>query len=509
MSTTTRRAAVTAVSAMVAVSALLLPGPSAAATEATAATAATGVTGPVPDASGALDRPGPAGRLSSGGVDPSPGAKRAKRADGSLVRREAAAAQALPELTGSCPSGQAVSTTWATEGFEGPDVPNPDYSVGWTVGAPSEGTAPEGSRVAATASVPGERTDHVVNPVFASTSRTGSLYVSLSYRGTFDAGEVGLFVNDQSRALAPSPQWRNVTVDATAGVSFGVAEVFVDLVTDAARATTSTVEVDDVRVWSCAAVPATGVRGDWNGDRVVDLLGITNDGDLHLYPGRGTGAVGSGTRTGGGWSVYDWVGSPGDVTGDRRSDLVARGGDGRLYLYAGVGRAEFNARREVGRGWSAMTAFATPTDMDLDGAPELLARRSDSTLHLYSFGSTGSLRYRGQVGSGWNGMSWIIGMGDLSGDRRGDTVGVNRDNACLYAYVTTTRLSLGSATRVGCGWGSMTYLTSPGDLDGDGLGDLVARAADGRLWFYPGKAGGGVRSGVNVGSGWGTMAAIL
>ncbi len=495
MTISLRRAAVTAVAGTAALAALL-PGP---------AVAAAPAAGPVPGPVASLDRPGPAGRLSSGTVDPSPDAR---RADGSLTRRAAAAEAALPEVPDTCPSGQVLSTTWATAGFEDGEVPNPDYSVGWTVGAPRSGGAPEGSLVASTTSVAGEPADHVVNPLFAPVSRTASLYVSLTYRGTFAPGEVGLFVNDQSGALAPSQEWRTVRVDATAAASFGVVEVFVDLVTDA-TSTGSAVEIDDVRAWSCAATPATGVRGDWTGDAVVDLLGITTSGDLWLYPGRGTGAVSSGVRTGGGWSVYGWVGSPGDVTGDRRSDLLARGEDGVMYLYAGVGRAEFNARRAVGSGWGSMTAFATPTDMDLDGSPELLARRSDSTLHLYSFTSTGSLRYRQQVGSGWNGMSWIIGMGDLSGDRRGDTVGVNRTDACLYAYVTTSRLSLGSAARVGCGWGSMTSLSSPGDLDRDGLGDLLGRAADGRLWFYPGKPGGGVRSGVHVGSGWGAMAVIL
>jgi hypothetical protein len=213
--------------------------------------------------------------------------------------------------------------------------------------------------------------------------------------------------------------------------------------------------------------------------------------------------------TGSGWSDYSWVGSPGDVTADRQSDLVARDAAGAMWLFAGLGRATFSPRRQVGSGWGAMTALATPTDMDLDGLAELLARRSDGTLHLYSFTATGGLKYRRQVGSGWNGMSWIIGMGDLNGDRRGDTVGVNRDNGCLYAYTTTTSITLGRATRVGCGWGGMTYLTSPGDLDRDGLGDLVARASDGSLWFYKGRVGGGVRSGLQVGSGWQGMAAII
>lgn len=454
-----------------------------------------------------LDRPGPVGS-GRGAVTPDQRAQGQRRADGSIPRREAAEAAVLPTVPTACPSGQSVRATYGVAGFEDGKVPNPDYSNGWTVGRPLSGAAPEGSLVARTASLVGTATDNVINPIFATVDRNASLYVSVTYRGTFAPGEVGLYVNDGSGALAPSAEWQTVRVNASSVADFGVVEVFADLVT-AATGTASHVEIDDVRAWSCAAVPATGIRGDWTGDAVVDLMGITRSGDLWMYPGRGTGAVSAGVRIGGGWSTYSWVGSPGDVTGDRRSDLVARGNDGRMYLYVGLGGGTFNARRQVGSGWGSMTAFVTPTDMDLDGLPELLARRSDSTLHLYSFSPTGALRYRKQVGSGWNGMAWIVGMGDLNGDRRGDTVGVNRDNACLYAYVTTASLTLGSATRVGCGWSSMTFLASPGDLNGDRLGDLVARAADGGLWFYPGKTGGGVRSGVKVGSGWTDMAVIL
>ena len=217
----------------------------------------------------------------------------------------------------------------------------------------------------------------------------------------------------------------------------------------------------------------------------------------------------SGTRTGAGWGDYTWVGSPGDVSGDLRSDLLARHTDGTMWLFPGLTHGTFEPRRQVGSGWGAMTALATPSDMDLDGRAKLLARRSNSTLHLYSFTSTGGLTYRRQVGSGWNGISWMIGMGDLNRNRRGDTVGVNRDNGCLYAYTTTTAVTLGRATKVGCGWQGMTYLTSPGDLNRDGLGDLVARASNGALWFYQGRVGGGVRSGIQVGSGWNDMEAII
>ena len=459
-----------------------------------------------PDRSAPVDslrRPGPVF------PKPDPGqAPRRSPAGTTTVQRSTTAAETTPPaISSTCPAGQVVSRTYDVAGFEDGRVPNPEYSNGWTVGVPAGQDAPVGTQVAMTTSQVQAPTDNVINPVFSLVD-PGSLYVALTYRGTFAPGEAGLYINDGSDALAPSETWRTVYLDATSVNVYGQIDVYVDLVT-AAKATTSHVEIDDVRAYTCGPVPASGVRGDWTGDALVDLLGITSAGGLWLYPGIGTGAVLGGGMTGSGWNTYTWVGSPGDVSGDRRSDLVARDGAGAMWLYPGLGRATFSPRRQVGSGWGAMTALATPTDMDLDGRAELLARRSDGTLHLYSFTSTGGLTYRRQVGSGWNGMAWIIGMGDLNGDRRGDTVGVNRDNGCLYAYTTTTAVTLGRATLVGCGWGGMNYLTSPGDMNRDRLGDLVARAADGSLWFYQGRLGGGVRSGIKVGSGWQEMVAIV
>ena len=46
-------------------------------------------------------------------------------------------------------------------------------------------------------------------------------------------------------------------------------------------------------------------------------------------------------------------------------------------------------------------------------------------------------------------------------------------------------------------------------MNKDGRGDLIARRADGTLWFYPGRTDGGVLPGRQVGSGWNGMLRIL
>ncbi|MEP7033968.1 MAG: VCBS repeat-containing protein [Actinomycetota bacterium] len=271
---------------------------------------------------------------------------------------------------------------------------------------------------------------------------------------------------------------------------------------------------------SHASAPNSGVRGDWSGDGTVDLIGTRSNGTLWMYAGTSTGEVRSGVQIGSGWTDFDWQGSPGDVNGDGHTDMLARRTNGTLWLYPGRGHGALGSGIQVGTGWSTMTAIATPGDFDLDGRPDLLARRSDGTLHLYHILATGGVRYVRLVGVGWNSMSSIIGMGDLNGDKRGDVVAVRQSDipinmpnelwldGTLFSFFSNgTRLL--SARKVGGGWNVMTLLTSPGDMNKDGRGDLLARRADGTLWFYAGRTGGGVLPGRQVGSGWNGMLRVL
>ena len=54
----------------------------------------------------------------------------------------------------------------------------------------------------------------------------------------------------------------------------------------------------------------------------------------------------------------------------------------------------------------------------------------------------------------------------------------------------------------------MTALFSPGDWDGDGNADLVARRNDGSLFLYPGNGAGGFGTTRRLGGGWNSMTAF-
>ncbi|MFE5794049.1 FG-GAP-like repeat-containing protein [Streptomyces sp. NPDC056503] len=61
---------------------------------------------------------------------------------------------------------------------------------------------------------------------------------------------------------------------------------------------------------------------------------------------------------------------------------------------------------------------------------------------------------------------------------------------------------------IGGGWNSMTALVRHGDHTGDGAEDVYARDRSGVLWLYPGTGRGGLKPRVRVGGGWNSMREI-
>ena len=150
------------------------------------------------------------------------------------------------------------------------------------------------------------------------------------------------------------------------------------------------------------------------------------------------------------------------------------------------------------------------SDFTGDGWNDLLARDTTGALWLYPgrVSYTSPVRLLGsrtKVGSGWNSMTLIEAAGDLTGDGRPDVIARDR-SGYLWLYPTTGPLTghsgWGQRRRYGSGWNAMSAVLGVGDWTGDGLADLLARNAAGELRLYSGDGFGGLHGGTRIGSGF-------
>jgi hypothetical protein len=249
--------------------------------------------------------------------------------------------------------------------------------------------------------------------------------------------------------------------------------------------------------------------GDWRNDV---LARRTATGDLWLYPGNGRGGWRTPVRIGTGWGGFNALDTVGDFSGDGAVDVLARvRATGELWLYRGDGKGGWLPRKRVGRGWNVMNAIVGPGDLNGDGAVDVLAREAATgDLWLYPGDGRGRWLPRTRVARGWNAMNAIVGPGDLNGDGAADVLAREAATGDLWLYPGNGRGGLLARVRVGRRWNGMDALVAPGDFDGNRTADLLARErATGDLWLYPGDGAGSFLPRVRVGRGWSVMNALM
>lgn len=148
-------------------------------------------------------------------------------------------------------------------------------------------------------------------------------------------------------------------------------------------------------------------------------------------------------------------------------------------------------------------------DMTGDSNTDLVARDSSGRLWVYPGNGTGGFKTRILAGSGgWGAMNAILQPGDFNGDGRSDIMA--RDGAgVLWLYPGNGAGGLGTRVQVATGWSGMTAIITPGDWNGDKKVDLLARTSTGLLYMYPGNGAGGFGTRTQPGTGWNGMNAIV
>lgn len=259
-------------------------------------------------------------------------------------------------------------------------------------------------------------------------------------------------------------------------------------------------------------VPAPGSwPRDVTGDGTADLLALESaTGALRVYRGTGTGRFLTPTTLAPDWRSYARVHTAGTWDADTVSDVIVQDRAGGLFLRRGRGDGTFAPATRIGSGWQVFDLVVPTGDLDGDGAADLLARRPSGELLLYRGNGTGGFASPAsrRVGTGWQVLTAVFSPGDLDGDGAVDVLARTRAGA-LVLYRGDGRGGWRGTRTVGAGWQGFTALTAVGDLTGDGAADVLARERSGVLWLYPGTGRGGWQPRVKVGSGWQVFSSLL
>jgi hypothetical protein len=241
-------------------------------------------------------------------------------------------------------------------------------------------------------------------------------------------------------------------------------------------------------------------------DGVGDMLTMPYPGTLTYQQGTGQGTF-SGQVSGSGWPSGIKAVPFGDLSGDRCDDVLVRLSSGALRLYrTGCGGAvrPTSPYTTLGTsGWNQFDVMTSPGDVTKDGLPDLIARNpSTGRVYLYKGTATGKLAAPVKLYDNWKSYKKIIGVGDLNGDGIGDLLAQDTSNN-LYRYIGKGNGTFSARVKLFANWGG-TYnaVVGVGDITGDGKADLVARDTAGTLYRQSGTGTGTFGPRVKIGAGW-------
>ncbi|MFV0128698.1 FG-GAP-like repeat-containing protein [Streptomyces sp. HMX112] len=236
-----------------------------------------------------------------------------------------------------------------------------------------------------------------------------------------------------------------------------------------------------------------------------DLLSLGSGGDIAVHAANGTGGY-SRTTSVTGWPTSALVVPMGDMDGNRCSDVLVRLGS-ELRRYHGSCHGYLNPKHpytSLGTMWGQFNLLTSPGDLTGDGRPDLVARQATTgDIHLYADNGAGGLEARGRIGTGWKGYRAVFGAGDLNGDGLGDLLAVDGANS-LWRYDGTATGTLKPRALVfGNNWASgRNTFVGAGDATGDGRPDLITRNAAGDLLRNNGNGNGSFGATAKIGAGW-------
>ncbi|MDR2566213.1 MAG: FG-GAP-like repeat-containing protein [Bifidobacteriaceae bacterium] len=252
------------------------------------------------------------------------------------------------------------------------------------------------------------------------------------------------------------------------------------------------------RLWATNGKPTTG-SAELQRSQIIRICA---NGEMRLYTlDTNTMKLGLTATIGSGWTGYR-ASAPGDWNRDGFNDIIGIDSSGRMWLYPRTASNGWAARIQIGSGWSIYERILAVGDLTKDGNPDLLAIDSYGDLFLYQGDGKNGWKNSGrrtQVGNGWKTFQ-LLPAGDLNGDGVADIMSIDQGGK-LYWYPSRGSGYFGAQTHVGTGWSGLRAV-SGASMNGDSVPDVVSVDGAGIVRFFPGRRPVAFGTAVTVAEGW-------
>jgi VCBS repeat protein len=255
---------------------------------------------------------------------------------------------------------------------------------------------------------------------------------------------------------------------------------------------------------------------DVTGEGKADMISLSDNGIVHVYPGQHNRQFGSPvTSLSGVWPVFH-TGSGfepiavADVTGDGRGDLIIcyRTGAGSFVVtLQGNANGQFSSPKVSPIDLDSVISggedgyFLDVADVDGDGHADLVGARDTEdggSVVVYKADASGEFDFSDEQSIDWVMKGGVgnepVGLGDVNGDGRADLV--TWQDGSVYVYGGTSSASFDTSTPSSVTFGgalNSNLLDQTGDEligvfdeSGDGYADLVVARANGSVARYLG-----------------------